>query len=256
MTTEPQLRIENVSKRYANGNAVLENFSLDIQNEDFVAFIGPRGCGKSTILRLIADLTPLSSGQITHANDENIHQRTSFIFQEYALLPWRTAESNVGLPLRLHGENKEAVAEQTKDVLKLWDINHISNRFPLQLTPGMKVRTALARGLITKPHCLLLDEPFAALDAITRNKLCVDLLKVRQKRHFTGCLVTHSVAEAVFLANKVIVLASNPGRIAEIIDVPEPYPRKLSWRESDLFQEASNQVRNALSKVQEAAKKA
>ncbi|WP_309397989.1 ABC transporter ATP-binding protein [Cerasicoccus maritimus] len=256
MTTEPQLRIEGVSKRYANGKAVLENFSLDIQNEEFVAFIGPRGCGKSTILRLIAGLTPITSGQIQHAGGGDINQRTSYIFQESALLPWRNVESNVGLPLRLRGLKAAAISERIRDVLKLWDINHVSNRFPLQLTPGMKVRTSLARGLITQPRTLLLDEPFAALDAIARNKLSADLMKVRQKRHFTACLVTHSAAEAVFLANRVVVLAANPGRIAEIIDVPESYPRKLEWRETDAFQEAVNQVRNALSRVQEDAKKA
>ncbi|WP_269542076.1 ABC transporter ATP-binding protein [Cerasicoccus fimbriatus] len=256
MTTEPQLRIENVSKRYANGNAVLENFSIDIDNEDFIAFIGPRGCGKSTILRLIAGLTPLTAGKISFAGGEKDPHRASFIFQEPALLPWRSVGSNVGLPLRLKGVSPDLVQERVKDVLKVWEINHVSERFPLQLSAGMKIRTALARGLVTQPRCLLLDEPFAAVDAITRNKLSVDLMKVRQKHHFSACLVTHSTAEAVFLANRVVVLAANPGRIAEVIDVPELYPRKLAWRETDAFQESVNQVRNALNRVQEDAKKA
>ena len=164
--------------------------------------------------------------------------------------------SNVRLPLRLEGMPKAEMDERVREVLKLWDLSHVSERFPLQLSSGMKMRTSLARGMVTHPRCLLLDEPFATLDAITRNKISADLMRVREKRPFVGCLVTHSAAEAVFLARRVIVLSANPGRIAEIIDVRSSYPRKLAWRETDDFQNAVVQVRNALNAVQETAKSA
>lgn len=253
MPTEPQLRLNNVSKRYASGKPVLDNFSLELEPHDFVALIGPRGCGKSTILRLISGLTPLSGGEIVHA-EASEQRRTSYIFSQPALLPWRTVESNVRLPYRLQGASEAETEERVREVLKLWDIAHVSDRFPLQLTAGMKMRTSLARGMVTQPRCLLLDEPFGTLDAITRNKLSADLMRVREKRPFVGFLVTHSAAEAVFLANKVVVLHANPGRIAEVIDVPADHPRKLAWRETDDFQDAVAQVRTALNAVQEAAK--
>jgi len=256
VTTEPQLRLIDVSKRYASGRAVLDEFSINVGRDDFVAFIGPRGCGKSTILRLMAGLTPLSGGKIEHFPGVEEHRRVSFIFQESALLPWRTVEQNIDLPLQLLGLSKGEQAERRREVLKLWELTHVSDRYPLQLTAGMKIRTALARGMATRPACMLLDEPFTALDAITRNKLSAELMRLRAKQPFAACLVSHSAAEAVFMANRVVVLAANPGRIAEVIEAPEPHPRKLTWRESDEFQEAVNQVRNALNQVQEEARPA
>lgn len=256
MTTQPQLRLIDVSKRYANGKPVLDKFSLDIARGDFVAFIGPKGCGKSTILRLIAGLTPLTGGQVEHLADVPEHRRASFVFQESALLPWRTVEDNVRLPLQLRGIGADQQRELTADNLKLWGLTHVSARYPLQLTGGMKVRTSLARAMITQPACLLLDEPFTALDAMTRNKLSAELMRLREKQHFVGCLVSHSAAEAVFLANRVVVLEANPGRILKVVDVPQPYPRKLEWRETDDFQDAVTQVRGFLNQAEENAKSA
>ncbi len=254
--TEPQLRLSDVSKRYASGRPVLDQFNLEINPHDFVAFIGPRGCGKSTILRLIAGLTSLSSGEIEHAPGVPEEQRASFIFQKSTFLPWRTVGENVRLPLQLLGVKPEEREERVRQMLRSWGLEHVSSRYPLQLTAGMKVRTSLARGMITRPACLLLDEPFAALDAITRNKLSAELMRQREKQPFAGCLVTHSAAEAVFLANRVIVLEANPGRILREIKAPQPHPRKLEWRESEAFQEAVVQVRNSLNQAQEAAKSA
>lgn len=256
MTTELQLRLHDVSKRYASGKPVLDKFSFEIEINDFVAFIGPRGCGKSTILRLIAGLTPQTGGEIEHSSTTPQEQRASFIFQESALMPWRTVEDNVGLPLQLNRVSAQERSQRVDDMLKLWGLAHVADRYPLQLSPGMKIRTSLARGLITQPACLLLDEPFTALDAITRNKLCAELMRLREKQPYAGCLVTHSAAEAVFLANRVVVLEANPGRILQVIDIPKPHPRKLEWRETEEFQDAVSRVRTVLNQAQEAAGKA
>jgi len=249
--SRPLLQLDRVSKRYASGSPVLDGVSLDIAADDFVTFIGPRGCGKSTLLRLIAGLTPLSSGEITAGDvSETDRDLSAFVFAQPGLLPWRTVEKNVRLPLQLHGAPADEQKKVAQEMMKLWGIQHVAARYPVQLTPGNQRRAALARAMVTRPRCLLLDEPFAALDAITRNKLSVELMKHREKRPFAGCLVTHSAAEATFLGKRVVVLSANPGRIQELIDVPQPHPRTLDWRESTEFQDYVSRVRAALSETQ------
>jgi len=252
--TRPLLQLKNVSKRYGTSSPVLDALSLDIASNDFVAFIGPRGCGKSTLLRLIAGLTPLTGGEILFDGADCGASSTafSFVFGEAGLLPWRTVERNISLPLQLARVAPTAQKTATAAVMKRWGISHVSRRYPVQLTAGNRRRVALARSMITEPRCILLDEPFAALDAITRNKLSSELMKVREEQPFAVCLVTHSAAEAVYLASRVVVLSPNPGRIREIIEVGEPYPRALEWRESAGFLDVVSQVRAPLNEAQEA----
>ncbi|MEO0794919.1 MAG: ATP-binding cassette domain-containing protein [Verrucomicrobiota bacterium] len=254
MPNQTNLRLIDVSKRYASGRAVLDSLSLDIASGDIVALIGPRGCGKSTILRLIAGLTPLTAGEIEYPDPEGrpaYATPSAFVFSEAALLPWRTVRRNILLPLQLAGIDRNEQDARANAMMKLWDISHIAQRFPVQLTPGNRMRAAFARAMITEPNCLLMDEPFAGLDAITRNKLSAELMKVRSKQTFSACLVTHSAAEAVFMANRIVVLSANPGKIKEIIEVEKDFPRKLAWRESNEFQEAVTRVRSTLNESQE-----
>ncbi|MGE9294998.1 MAG: ABC transporter ATP-binding protein, partial [Puniceicoccales bacterium] len=173
------------------------------------------------------------------------------VFSEPALLPWRTVEKNLRLPLQLLGKSRDEQTATARDMMKMWEIGHVGGRYPLQLTPGNKMRAALARAMITKPKILLLDEPFAALDAITRNKVSAELMKVREKLPFATLHVTHSAAEAAYLAKRVVVLSANPGRIQEIIEIPQEHPRGLEWRESTDFQDAVSRIRAALNQAKE-----
>ncbi len=226
--------IENAGKRFADGPEVLAGVKLSVQPGDFVALIGASGCGKTTLLRLLAGLTPPSSGAVTIDGivPSEARDKLAFIFQEPTLLPWLTAQRNVELPLRLKGEAKPARQARAQELLRLVGLEKAVEQYPRQLSGGMKMRVSLARALTRSPGLLLLDEPFASLDELTRNRLNEDLLKLREQTPFTAFFVTHSVAEAVFLSNRVIVLAANPGRVAAEISVPFAYPRVAELRES------------------------
>jgi NitT/TauT family transport system ATP-binding protein len=231
--------LEAVGKRFTNGPEVLANITLTARPADFIAFIGPSGCGKTTLLRLLAGLTLPSSGAITLDGviPAEARDHLAFIFQEPTLLPWLSTCSNVELPLRLRGEPKEARRNQAFELLRLVGLESAAAQYPRQLSGGMKMRVSLARALTRQPSLLLLDEPFAALDELTRNRLNEDLLRLRKQSPFTAFFVTHSVAEAVFLSNRIFVLAANPGRIAAEIVVPFPYPRPAELRESAAYQQ-------------------
>jgi NitT/TauT family transport system ATP-binding protein len=226
--------MEAVGKRFAGGPEVLASVTLTAQPGDFIALIGPSGCGKTTLLRLLAGLTPPSAGAITLDGVIPTEARghLSFIFQEPTLLPWLTARRNVELPLRLRGEKEATRRERAQELLKLVGLEHAAALYPRQLSGGMKMRVSLARALTRQPGLLLLDEPFGALDELTRNRLNEDLLRLRERAPFTAFFVTHSVAEAVFLSNRIFMLAANPGRVAAEIVSPFPYPRTAELRES------------------------
>ncbi len=230
--------IESLGKRFPAGPAVLANVTLTAQPGDFVALIGPSGCGKTTLLRLLAGLMPPSAGAVTLDGivPSEARNRLAFIFQEPTLLPWRTVRRNVELPLQLGRKSGKKEINRAEELLKLVGLEQASAQFPRQLSGGMKMRVSLARALMRQPGLLLLDEPFAALDEMTRNRLNEDLLRLREATPFTAFFVTHSVSEAVFLSNRVIVLAANPGRIAGEITVPVPHPRTAEWRESVDYQ--------------------
>jgi NitT/TauT family transport system ATP-binding protein len=230
--------IESVGKRFPEGPDVLANVTLTAQPGDLVALIGPSGCGKTTLLRLLAGLTLPSSGAITLDGivPAEARDRLSFIFQEPTLLPWLTTRRNVELPLQLGRHPQKNQNGRAQELLKLVGLEQAADQFPRQLSGGMKMRVSLARALLRQPGLLLLDEPFAALDEMTRNRLNEDLLRLREETPFTAFFVTHSVSEAVFLSNRVFVLAANPGRIVGEITLPAPYPRTAAWRESVEYQ--------------------
>ena len=238
MSAVLEVMLRGVAKRFgARGPLVLEGIDLDVGRGEFVSLIGPSGCGKSTLLKLIAGLEAPTSGEIRVDGREpkDAREVVSFVFQEATLLPWRTVEANVGLALELEGRPRADVAESTAKLLDLVGLTPVARSYPRQLSGGQKMRVSIARALATRPRVLLLDEPFAALDEITRDRLNEELLRLREEGNWTVLFVTHSVSEAVFLSSRVVVLSPHPGRVAHQIRVDLPYPRDESVRRSMAF---------------------
>lgn len=246
MTAEPDhplLRFERVSKRFANGVTALEGLDVAVTEHSFLALLGPSGSGKSTALRLLAGLTEPSTGRLVWREAQ---PRIGVVFQEATLMPWARVDDNVALPLRLAGEPQASARAQARTMLDAVGLADFTGAYPRELSGGMKMRAALARALITEPHLLLLDEPFAALDEIVRARLNRDLLALWRARPLTVVFITHSVFEAVFLAQRIIVLSARPGRVAADITVDGPYPRGDDWRLSPAFAATARQVSQAL----------
>lgn len=239
--------IEEATKAYGS-NTVLDKLSLTVTSGEFITLIGPSGCGKTTLLRLLAGLTPLSSGRILIGDQSpGGHDSTlACIFQDATLLPWRTALANVELPMQLKGIPTPERRQRARDLLQLVGLDKASARYPRQLSGGMKMRVSLARGLSLDPQILLLDEPFGALDAMTRNHLNEELLRLRERKPFTAFFVTHSVTEAVFLSTRILVMDSSPGRIAADLPISFAYPRNAHLREYPAYHAACTQVSQAL----------
>jgi len=245
----PEVLLQNVGKRFVGtAKPVLEGIDLKIERGEFVSIIGPSGCGKSTLLKLVAGLIPCTSGEIAidGAKPAEARKLVSFVFQDATLLPWRTVESNVALALELEGKPKAENEAQTASLLELVGLSHVAKHYPRQLSGGMKMRTSIARALATRPRLLLMDEPFAALDEMTRDRMNEELLRLREEQNWTVLFVTHSVAEAVFLASKVIVLAPHPGRVAHVVEVELPYPRTQVTRDSEAYDELVNRTSRLL----------
>jgi NitT/TauT family transport system ATP-binding protein len=255
MTTEPitvpALSFGRTTKRYGSGAIVLEGITTQIQRREFVTIIGPSGCGKSTLLKMVAGLSPITSGDITiHGmTPQKAREIISFIFQDATLLPWRTVRQNVVLGLELDGMARETRNTKVDAVLTLVGLSHVADAFPRQLSGGMKMRVSIARALATRPQLLLLDEPFAALDEITRDRINEELLRLQEEQNWTALFVTHSVAEAVFLSTRILILAPNPGRIAKDIPIDLPYPRNEVTRRSEAFDRTIADVSRALRAV-------
>jgi NitT/TauT family transport system ATP-binding protein len=251
---EPAIAFKEATKRYGKGPAILESISLDIRKQEFVSIIGPSGCGKSTLLKLVAGLSPISSGSIAidGMTPANAREIVSFIFQDATLLPWRTVRENVVLGLELEGMARDRRKEKVDSVLKLVGLAHVADSFPRQLSGGMKMRVSIARALATRPQVLLLDEPFAALDEMTRDRINEDLLRLREEQGWTALFVTHSVAEAVFLSTRIIVLAPHPGRIAKDIAIDLPFPRTEETRSTAKFEQSLADVSRALREASKA----
>ncbi|WP_107989130.1 ATP-binding cassette domain-containing protein [Breoghania corrubedonensis] len=239
--------------------------SLDISRGDFVSLLGPSGCGKSTALRIIAGLGDASSGSLawpvrSPVDDKSgtggPNQDISFVFQEPTLMPWASVFSNVYLPLRLKGLSRTAAREDVMDALQMVGLESSAGSYPRELSGGMKMRVSIARALVTKPKLLLMDEPFAALDEITRFKLNNDLLHLWEKFGWTVIFVTHSVFESVYLSNRIIVMAARPGRVVQDIAVDAPYPREEEFRTSDTYNDYCRQASQALHSAMEVSEPA
>jgi NitT/TauT family transport system ATP-binding protein len=233
----PLLTLRGVGKTFSNGVAALAGVDLTIQEGEFLSLLGPSGCGKSTALRLIAGLSTPTSGLLDwHGSDRAAgRSRIGFVFQEPTLLPWASVFDNVWLPLRLAGVSRDSAAPVIRDMLERVHLEGFEDAVPRELSGGMKMRVSIARGLVTKPSLLLMDEPFAALDEITRFKLNADLLELWEAERFTVVFVTHSVFESVFLSNRIAVMAARPGRMFEEIAVETPYPRGEEFRTSSEY---------------------
>ncbi len=247
------VKLRAVRKRYGDGPVVLEGIDLTVRPGDFVSLIGPSGCGKSTVLKLISGLSPWTEGELTvfGTAPRQSRDRQAFIFQDATLLPWLTARRNVEVPLRLRGATAEQRRAKADELLRLVGLDAVSDYYPRQLSGGMKMRVSLARALSLEPGLLLLDEPFGALDEMTRHRLNEELLQLRERSRFAAVFVTHSVAEAVFLSNRIVVMAALPGRIHAEVEVDFPFPRRGALRESREFQEKVNAVSRLLHEVEE-----
>jgi NitT/TauT family transport system ATP-binding protein len=251
---ESIVEFQAVSKRYGEGPLVLQGADFTLAAGDFVSLIGPSGCGKSTVLKLVAGLNPVTEGKLIVAGTtpRQARDKQAFIFQDATLLPWLTTQENVELPLKLRGAAAEERVTKAREMLALVGLEKVGGYYPRQLSGGMKMRTSLARALTLAPQLLLLDEPFGALDEMTRFRLNEELLALREKTPFTAMFVTHSVAEAVFLSNRIIVMATNPGRLHAEVRVDFPYPRRAELRERPEFQAKVNEATRLLHQVEEA----
>jgi NitT/TauT family transport system ATP-binding protein len=245
----PEVDFRGAGKRFAGSVApVLEGINLSIERGEFVSIIGPSGCGKSTLLKMAAGLSRCSEGEIivNGVTPKDAREIVSFVFQDATLLPWRTVEKNVALALELEGRSRGEIVQTTERLLDLVGLSRVAGHYPRQLSGGMKMRVSIARALATKPRILLMDEPFAALDEMTRDRMNEELLRLRAEQNWTVLFVTHSVAEAVFLSSRVVVLAPHPGRVAQDIAVDLPYPRSAEVRESDAFDDVVNHTSKLL----------
>lgn len=248
------LNVHNVGRSFGgrdNDIVALDGVTLTLQAGGFGALIGPSGCGKSTLLRMIADILPPSSGKILIGNELPSAARRAhligFVFQSATLLPWRSVRANVALPLAIVGRASKSVAKRTpEELIRLVGLNGFEDSLPSQLSGGMQQRVSIARALVLEPDILLLDEPFGALDEINRQRMNLELLRIWTESGTTALLVTHSIAEAVFMADSVFVMSSRPGRILLRVDVPLPRPRTLQMMGSEAFFDTVNRVRDAL----------
>ena len=247
-----EIVLEGVSKQFRAGTLALKDVSLRVEKGEFVALLGPSGCGKSTLLRLVSGLTQASSGSIAvnGMTPANARELMSFIFQDATLLPWRTVEQNVGLGMELEHTARTARREKVAKMLELVGLEHVAERYPRQLSGGMKMRVSIARALVSRPRILLMDEPFAALDEMSRDRLNEELLRLYAEQLWTVMFVTHSVAEAVFLATRVVILAPHPGRVAHVVPIELPWPRTGEMRLTAAYEEQVARVSRLLRGVQ------
>jgi NitT/TauT family transport system ATP-binding protein len=240
------VRLQRVGKVFANGVVALEGLDLRVGEHEFVSLLGPSGCGKSTALRLIAGLGEASAGRLVWADTGEPARRTrrdiGFVFQEPTLMPWASAWGNVYLPLRLEGVSRRDAAPPVEAALAMVGLSGFADAYPRELSGGMKMRVSIARALVTGPRILLMDEPFAALDEITRFRLNDDLLRLWQTHHWTVVFVTHSVYESVYLSNRIAVMAARPGRIVGEVKIDAPYPRGEAFRTSARYNDYCRRV--------------
>lgn len=239
MSVNEAIGIEGVEQVYPNGTRALLPVSLGIQRGEFVTLLGPSGCGKSTLLKMVAGLLKPTQGHINvqglPAGSDRAKQALSFVFQEATLMPWASVARNVRLPLDLAGVPAKQAQQKVDEALALVGLSSFAQHMPHELSGGMQMRVSIARGLVTQPQLLLMDEPFGALDEITRNKLDADLLGLWRAQGLTVLFVTHSITEAVYLSSRVIVMGARPGRVLQEIKLDTPWPRPADFRASAAF---------------------
>ncbi|HBZ15497.1 ABC transporter ATP-binding protein [Pantoea sp. NPDC088449] len=235
----PAIEVLSAEKIYPNGTRALLPVDLTIRQGEFVSLLGPSGCGKSTLLKMIAGLIEPTDGKLMlFRRDRRENQRDlplSFVFQEATLMPWSNVHKNVRLPLDLAGVPRAEADTRVREILELVGLGQFGHVLPRELSGGMQMRVSIARGLVTRPKVLLMDEPFGALDEITRNKLDSDLLDLWQEQKLTVVFVTHSIQEAVFLSQRVIMMAARPGRVVDDIRIDATSPRDDEFRVSQTF---------------------
>jgi len=243
------LQINNLNKKY-DELLVLEDINLEIADSEFICLLGPSGCGKTTLLRIVAGLEQATTGSITLNNQTVTSTNTciGMVFQEYALFPWRNILDNAIFGLEMKGVDKETARTKTRKYLRPLGLEQFEKSYPHELSGGMKQRVAILRALLIKPEVLLMDEPFGALDAQTRNQLQTELLKIWNKDKKTVLFVTHSVDEAVYLADRVIIFSNRPGKIRKMIEINLPRPRDRTSMEVNKIR---NKVLKALGAEQE-----
>jgi NitT/TauT family transport system ATP-binding protein len=253
MTDQPRnvVEVAGVTKTFPRGNVrALENIDLALRPGEFVSLIGPSGCGKSTLLRVIGDLVEPSSGTVVVNGKPARRARNDhdygIVFQDSVLFDWRTVAKNISLPLELLGWDRARRKDRVDEMLQLVELQGFGDHHPWQLSGGMQQRVSIARALAFEPALLLMDEPFGALDEMTRERLNLELLSIWQQLGSTVVFVTHSISEAVFLSTRVVVMSPRPGRVAGIVDIDLPYPRTVETREAPRYFELVTEVRELL----------
>ena len=242
--------IEGLTKRFDGATTAVEGIDLAIEEREFVSLIGPSGCGKSTLLRIIGDLIQPTSGTVRvngkPAPQARADRDYGIVFQDAVLYDWRTVSRNISLPLELARWNRRRRAERVEEMLRLVELTGFEGHYPWQLSGGMQQRVSIARALSFDPALLLMDEPFGALDEMTRERLNLEVLRIWEASASTMVFVTHSISEAVFLSTRVVVMSPRPGRISDVISIDLPQPRTAAIREDPRFFELVTQVREAL----------
>lgn len=243
----PAIAVDNLHKTYATRDGVITTLggvSFDVAAQEFVSVLGPSGCGKTTVLKIVSGLVPASAGSVQVDGVPVIgpQKKIGIVFQVPALMRWRTALDNILLPAEILGLSGSSVRKRANDLLKLVGLGDFADKFPNELSGGMQQRVAIARALVHDPSILLLDEPFSALDTMTRNQLNIELLRIWSERRKTSLLITHSIPEAVFLSDRVVVLDQRPAKVLEIVPVDLPRPRTAEMRVSRPFMEIVDRI--------------
>ncbi|MGJ7496880.1 ABC transporter ATP-binding protein [Variovorax sp. RT4R15] len=249
--TIPAVEILSAEKTYPNGTQALLPVDLSIAEGEFITLLGPSGCGKSTLLKMVAGMLDATDGRLLVwrkpvAQIDQSGRKMAFVFQAPTLMPWASVQTNVRLPLDLAGIPRAEADARVAEALALVGLDKFAGALPRALSGGMQMRVSIARGLVTQPDLLLMDEPFGALDEITRHRLDADLLDLWRKKKLTVIFVTHSIHEAVFLSNRVIMMAARPGRVVEQFIIDEPYPRSPDFMVSPQFSRYAKQLQDSL----------